>query len=510
MKNIILLFVAFICGQSFGQTTGRIIDSSTGESIPYANILCDRTDALITNEEGYFTIPAAKSNDDTFIAVSYVGYAPIEITVGELKSRQLIIRLQPSMYELDEVQAKQLPTAGAIMASVRKYLQQNYAAKGSVSDKNIFLRESNFFSPKKVDLVIDKSTGFTKNNLKQVNSEINAFTSRFVSNPPREYTDMLARYYVAPGKTAAPSKLDVIKATKLKDESRSVSLEGMEKSFSALLLKHLDTTKYYRIKSGWFGSNDTISLRKDFKSAKSKKQPPRTELTSAKSRLTGLSNENSFLSKDFEFIHEPDWYEYKYEGAVLLSDGDLAYVVSFKPDRRKASYIGKLFVSASDFGVVRADYELADGKTLEGFNMKWLLGVKMSENLRKGTIIYKHNQSGEGYYLQYASREEGRYFYLHRPLKFIELSDSEKDVVAFDVKVEGSMFEKSEYLNLSEKQIADADYDNVKENEFKYIRIKQYDPSIWKDYTAIEPLQEMKRYKIEGGMSDSELAKQMP
>jgi hypothetical protein len=35
-----------------------------------------------------------------------------------------------------------------------------------------------------------------------------------------------------------------------------------------MMLQHLDSTKYYRVKSGLFGSRDTISLRKDYNKKK--------------------------------------------------------------------------------------------------------------------------------------------------------------------------------------------------------------------------------------------------
>lgn len=507
MRNFILLASAFFCSQIYAQTTGKVIDASTGESIPYANIQYNGSQSLISNTEGFFTVPEANSGDATMLSISFIGYAPVQLTIGELKSRKLTVSMQQSVYELDAVNVSERPSANAIMASVRKYLKDNYSDDGKIVKNNIFVRQANFFSPKKLNVEIEKSTGFSKAALKTFNGELGAFTSRLVANPPREYTDMLCQYYTAPGKTAMPNKLAVIKATKLKDESRAVSLDGLQGNATDLLLKHLDTTKYYRIRSGWFGLNDTVSLRKDFKKAKGKAK--NTEVGSAKTRLAAFSGENNFLSPGLEFIHKPDFYEYAYEGAVLLADGNFAYVVTFKPDRNKAKYKGKLFVSASDFGVIRADYQLDDGKTLKSVNLKMLLGLKISENVRKGTIIYRQNPSGKGYYLQYASREEGQYIYLHRPLKFIELSETEKDVVAFDLKIEGSGYNKTEYLTLSQNDMAEADYDNVKEDEFKYVRIKQYDPTIWKNYAAIEPLQEMKRYKIEGGTSDSELAKQM-
>jgi len=258
----------------------------------------------------------------------------------------------------------------------------------------------------------------------------------------------------------------------------------------------LDTTKYYRIKSGWFGSRDTISLRKDFNKKKKKKQK-KSELTSTKGNISTFMAENNFLyGGKMDFVSKTELYEYAYEGAMYSNQNEFVYVLSFKPKKSKAKYTGKLYVSESDYAVVRADYNLAKGKKLGGINLKLLLGVKASENVSKGTVIFKPRPSGNGYYLQYASTETGQYFYVNRPLKFIELTDDDRDVVALDIKVEGDMSEKMEFLNISQSEISQNALESTKEEEFEYIRLKKYDPKIWKDYTAIEPLEEMKQFKV--------------
>ena len=206
--------------------------------------------------------------------------------------------------------------------------------------------------------------------------------------------------------------------------------------------------------------------------------------------------ENNVLGTQLNFANQTDLYEYTYEGAVYSAQNEFAYVIGFKPKKSKAKYTGKLYISEKDFAVLRADYNLAKGKTLGGLNVKWLLGIKASENVNNGTIIYKENASGKGYYLQYASSETGQYFYLNRPLKFIELTDEDKDVVAVDIKVEGNMTEKVEFLNISQANIETGALEDIKEKEFEYIQIKRYDPKIWKDYTSIEPLEEMKQFKV--------------
>ena len=208
--------------------------------------------------------------------------------------------------------------------------------------------------------------------------------------------------------------------------------------------------------------------------------------------------ENSIINTTkFNFIDNHELYDYKYEGAKYSSDNDFIYVVSFKPRKSKAKYVGKLYISESDFAVLRVDYNLAEGKKEGGFNMKLLLGVKSLENVSNGTIIYKKSPSDNGYHLQYVSQETGQYIYLNRPLKFIELTDEEKDVVAFDLKLEANQREKIEFLNIARSEIDHADVEKIKEEEFNFIKLKAYDASIWKNYIAIEPLAEMKQFKAE-------------
>ena len=48
---------------------------------------------------------------------------------------------------------------------------------------------------------------------------------------------------------------------------------------------------------------------------------------------------------------------------------------------------------------------------------------------------------------------------------------------------------------MSRTETTVAAIEKIKEQDFKFITIKSYDPKIWKDYNAIEPLQEMKQFK---------------
>ena len=110
-------------------------------------------------------------------------------------------------------------------------------------------------------------------------------------------------------------------------------------------------------------------------------------------------------------------------------------------------------------------------------------------------MMYTKSSSDDKYYLQYASKEEGGYFYVNRPLKLIELAKGEKDVLDLDFKMETTTRTKNEYLNISRTPIDAATVTGFKEKDFKYQTISKYDPKIWQAYNAIEPLQEMKQFK---------------
>ncbi len=499
IKNLPLLFLLLILQNGLAQSlTGKVIDSKTKESIPYANLMWNGTESLVSNEDGIFTLSENKSSDSAVITVSYLGYVSRQMTVAELQKQNNTIALEQGIFALDDVNVSNVkPDANTIMAAVNKNLVQNYENKESTKDM-LFVREVSGMVPKKLDFEITKSSGFSKESLKSANSQLNAFTSKALSNPSKSYVDMLCNFYQGRQSSGGDKtkKLEILKAVNLSDESRSPSLDVLQNSAFKIIFQHIDTTKYYRIKSGIIGSRDTISLRKDQKDENKKKK--KTELVAAKSKMESFFKSTNFSEDStLDFVTQTDLYEYTYEGAVYSGQNEFAYVITFKPKKRKANYEGKLYISESDFAVVKAEYKLAKGKTLSGINLKLLFGLKVSSNVSKGTLIYKQNQSGNGYYLQYVATETGGYMYVNRPIKLIEISEDEKDVVAFDLKMEGNNYTKIEMLNISRTEIPASTIANIVEKEFKYQRLKKYDASIWKEYSTIEPLSEMKQFKSE-------------
>ncbi len=474
----------------------QILDAKDGASIPFANIRINNLESLISNAEGYFYIPT-NIDDDASVVISYIGYVEVQTTTGKIRSQNNVIRMSPGVFTLDTVDVSNVkPDAYKIMAEVKNRLAVNYKTDPTATKNTIFYRKTTGFSPTKLDIEVDKSTGFSKKQLADVNRELTGFTNSLISHPPKGYTDVLCNYYTAvkqkENKPLFHQKLEVVKAAKLFDENRSTSLDELQRKGMHILLQQVDTSKYYRIKSGLFGSRDTISLRKDFQK-KGQKKP--SEIVNTRSTLAAFIQLNKPGNSKFDFITNPEIYNYSYEGALYSSSNEFIYVLNFKPKKSKAKYAGKVYVSETDYAIVRTDFSLAKGKSLGGVNLKLLLGVKASENVSNGTLIFKPGESG-AYYLQFASIEEGQYMYINRPLKFIELADGEKDVVAFDLKFELNMNSKMEFLNISRSAISAEAFDSQKENEFAYVALKQYNPDLWKDYGVIAPVEEMKQFKI--------------
>jgi hypothetical protein len=92
-------------------------------------------------------------------------------------------------------------------------------------------------------------------------------------------------------------------------------------------------------------------------------------------------------------------------------------------------------------------------------------------------------------------RDIGRYIYVHRPFKFIENSGN-RNKIAFDFLLEGSIREKHELLLLEKQALSQTEYEGYEQaKNVNYQELDHYDASIWKDYNVIEPLQEMKEFK---------------
>ncbi|RXR17365.1 carboxypeptidase-like regulatory domain-containing protein [Flavobacterium amnicola] len=477
----------------------KIIDSKDQLPLPYASIKLSNEIDLISNEEGLFNLPEEQNIDENILIIRYLGYQSQKISIKEVKQQNLVIKLAEAIFNLNEVSVNNIkPNPDELMMEVKKRLKTNYTAIDNPTKSQFFLRDAGVFKPSQMLIDINESTGFTKKQLKEVDKDVSTLCNKLKSNFPKVYEDILFDYYSGKNATKQTSKINVNKATIITGEGSTGSIDELQQKGLSLLFKHLDSTKYYRVKSGLFGSKDTISLKKTKKKEKDKD----SNLTRTRNKLTKFLASQRFTEKSkFNFIYDPEAYYYKYAGKIYNDENDdVIHILKFSPRKSRAKYNGKLYISETDYAVVKCNYALAEGETGKSLNLKLLLGIKFKENIDNGTLLFKKSTKDNTYDLQYALEENGTYFYLNRPIKFIEIikkSKVEKDVLAFDLKMEGNTLSKTELLSISKSEISQNTLENFKEKEFNYIKLKQYDPKIWSNQISIEPLETMKKYKAD-------------
>ncbi|RAR47148.1 carboxypeptidase-like regulatory domain-containing protein [Flavobacterium lacus] len=105
MKKIYLFLFALIALPSTAQSLifeGKIVDKTTQESIPFANILVQNsTQGVISNEDGAFKFYIPKDAEN--IEISHIGYKTQVFLVKEIKAEPVTILLESDEMALEEV-----------------------------------------------------------------------------------------------------------------------------------------------------------------------------------------------------------------------------------------------------------------------------------------------------------------------------------------------------------------------------------------------------------------------
>ncbi len=105
--------------------TGKIVDSETNEPVTYANLILKKEEIYrISDEDGYFKIPVTSSILNTAsVNISSIGYTPQNIKLNQLNK---VVKLPPSLDELDEVLVVAHTTPLAILKLAVKNIKVNH------------------------------------------------------------------------------------------------------------------------------------------------------------------------------------------------------------------------------------------------------------------------------------------------------------------------------------------------------------------------------------------------
>lgn len=141
MKAIYLIYVCIIYySVSFSQTySGHVNDQSSGEPIPYVNIgIMDQNIGTVSNDKGQFGIELNDIEDNDTLFISCIGYERKTYLISDFKNSfrnksQIVIQLQPKVYELAEVVVRpigeKIYTLGNLCESNSAYGNAFYSKK---------------------------------------------------------------------------------------------------------------------------------------------------------------------------------------------------------------------------------------------------------------------------------------------------------------------------------------------------------------------------------------------
>lgn len=485
LKLILLFFI--LTGTAFAQSfSAKIIDKSTKEPVPFAAIQTGIHKGVISNEEGVFNFDL-EQNTISEITISSLGYKTEGYSIEHIRNNNYLIELEPSVNELNTVYLNSTkPNADSIIARTLRNFKENHQSS-DIKNHKLFHRETTSMDFKKLNFEINKASHVRKKQLASVNNELDAMSNDIMSSNFVHFNDFMGRLSVS---SKLGYKLEVDKATQIINAKKDFSLDNIQDNAQNIVLKYLDTTLTYKLKSGLFKIQDSLSLvNKD----KEEDKLQEYEIDDLKSKAYNMYADAGENSKSLlKGIINLDYYRYTLRD-VTFDNENMIYIIDFRPRRAKSKYTGTLYIADDNYGVLKASYKYAKGKRGEKLNLRLVLGVKYIENVKNGIMLFKKNTDNT-YDPRYIKEETSRYFYIHRPIKFIENSRAKRKV-AFDFKIEGDAKHKRELLFTESKSLTLDEFTSIKELKvIPYTVKRKYDASVWGTNETLAPTEELKTF----------------
>ena len=236
-NHLIIVFCSLLGISSMAQNySAKVIDTKTGEPIPFATVQTGKNQGVITNEEGIFSfiINEERIKPDS-IYISSMGYERISVSLNE--SLDEVIYLNQKPFELSEVFLSNKEfSVEEIIEKVKERIDENYTT--DLTKKKMFFRESEFNNMKKFDFVFKKST------IEEFNKEFMDSISRIIPKNSSYYKEAIGNFYGDYEKY----KLNINRAAELYDKSKEVSFDGVEKKMERIFKENVKPDSYLKIK----------------------------------------------------------------------------------------------------------------------------------------------------------------------------------------------------------------------------------------------------------------------
>lgn len=486
-KRLLLIAILFIPTLMINaqEIVGKVFDLKTLKPLQDVAITVSSDIGTVSDKFGSYTLDL---KGKTLVTFSSLGYESQVITSSKLKNMGYAIYLKEAVSELSEIKiyTKKIPL-DSIIARSRKFMKKNYfrmpktqyfnavkEIKLNLRTYNLDLKKNNSLSRKQQKLAQKEFELFSKNLKDKKPIEVSEFTARASS-----YKKMFKKL----DKYLPEMLVDEAKGYRKSNSKNGISIKNMQQQMITILMKHIDTAYTYKVKSGLFKIEDSLSLYK----AINTKDSLNTLNSFTNIEIKSLYDDIRFASLKLGFYYEKNflskkYYYHKLENNDYLGDS-LYYKIAFKPKKSSAKYTGFVYISPEDYSIKKVTYAFAENKRGDHLNLKWLLGVKYSENINNGSIYFEKTKDNK-IYASYLKEYTQKYAYVNRSMKFIENS-KRKNKIKLNFKVEFDIEEQKEIVVT--KAIATSKDSlkiaKAKQNKKRYFYISddEYANSDWKN-----------------------------
>ncbi|MDG1398606.1 MAG: carboxypeptidase-like regulatory domain-containing protein [Polaribacter sp.] len=490
-KQLLKFLFFFGCFTIKAQTiSGKIMNKTTLKPIDKVAIVTDLNRGSTSDKNGNYIIQINNIKSATF---SSLGYETLTLDLNELKRLEFTIYLNEKVNELDEIQLNLAKISlDSLLIKTQKSMQKNYIS--GATKNHFYTREKSEINFKKLELELEKSTLLNKKNKKLAEKELEEYASKLKNSYPEfstEFNGIISSkktYSEKLKKKLRINNTDSINGFTIMTNNENITIKSAQKRLQNIVLKHLDSTKTYKISSGLFKIEDSLSLKKIIKETDSLSNDNTFGINSVSYNFNEAHKNGLFFTKknQYNFLNHK-YYQHQLNTNEIL-DNKMYYAVSFAPNKSKSKFSGRILIDAQDYTVAKIEYSFADGKRGQNINLKWLLGLKVAENIKNVCVYYEKNMKNK-VYLAYAKETLGSYAYVHRPIKFKENSkDNHK--AKFDIKIEVDIKSTKEFLISKAYSIDDKKIKSLQKDDYakrkEYLAKEVYNKTKWKNGELIQ------------------------
>lgn len=469
---------------------GIIIDSETKEPLPFANIVViGLNKGTVSNAEGNFAFDRSAVPSDDTVQFSYMGYETFRICVNDLKKNNRI-RLNQASINLEEVQISTNILGGReIVALAEKNYSKNHPSPPQ--RRELFFHNYETFPFSEENRITVNSSDFPGLDEKNLQEMFELMPDEFI-----EYQDIIVDFYT----DGKEYKLIPDKGISLEEGSMQSLGREMETKlqdlFDDIQKSREDEDVYYQIKSGIFRQKFKSDSLSDSLWNESLEDSLHYTL-----KTSDLGYEIQTLIKDYSSPHKNNWefitdrrkYDYVRE-EVTIYEGEFVYRISFTP-RNRGLYQGNLYISTDDYGILLLDFEFADGKEGDKFN---LAGFHYSEDFKKARVFFE--KGPEGYHLKYINATQHESGSVERKLAVLKkqkrpLRDKVLNEIEAELRIIFNVKSTWELLVLEREEVSPQQISEADQPPFIKLRKEYaYSPEMWENRTVIVPVTKLQNY----------------